>query len=205
MATAAERVEALRLLLGVSKNQFTQRIKLKSRSTYTNWTSGSQAPDRDTEEVMSTRWQVSLDSLRGKPGTYNLEPSPALRAAQDQLLIYLSASDTPGTPAGRLALVWSRLSELVPDFPLEGWLEWLQWSEADWNMFCASNATPGALQLEKAAFVLGWYHGKDMWHRWLQTGFASELAPFAERQVRIMAQLLLRRRDAVEWRRLLSE
>lgn len=182
MATFGDRLDELVGLLGISQNQFTARLG-KTRSNYNYWKVGGGA-DFETVKAISVRWQVSIDSLLAMEGTEHLEPSPALRKVQEELLHTLSKRDMLGEPAKRVHHLFGVICN-DRCMSEDAWCEWLQIASMEETVW-----TDDAL--ERVAFLVGWYAEKDTWVVWLKTGQADVLDPLAHRQLQRMVEELAR-------------
>lgn len=189
LATFAERVDRLIHLLGLNQTAFCERIGKKSRGSYSNWKKGV-LPTTQTEELICRRWMISADSLRGYPGTDDLEPSPALRRAQEAMLYDLSRENTPGTPEARLRLIYERVR--AAGMEDEAWCEWLRTSLSGWNEVLAGKASATRNMIQGAAFLAGWFRDQHAWEVWISTGDAEALLPASERELLRMAEALAR-------------
>lgn len=189
MATFAERVDRLINLLGFSQAAFCEKIGKRSRGSYTNWKKGI-LPMPQTEEFICRRWMISADSLRGYPGTDDLEPSPALRRAQEAMLFDFSREDTPGTPETRLRLIHERVRQAGMEE--DAWCEWLKTTPSGWKEVLDGTARATANMIEGAAFLAGWFQNQHAWEIWIKTGAAEALAPASHAQLLRMAESLSR-------------
>lgn len=184
MATVADRLEELRNRLGgMEKQAFTERVGVAA-GAYSNWLKGINKPRLDNLETMADRWQVSIDSLLAMEGTEHLEPSPALRKVQEELLHTLSKRDMLGEPAERVHHLFGVICN-DRCMSEDAWCEWLQIASMEETVW-----TDDAL--ERVAFLVGWYAEKDTWVVWLKTGQADVLDPLAQRQLQRMAEELAR-------------
>lgn len=193
MARPNERVEELRGLIGLTQEKFAQRIGL-TKSAYSQWKAGRQEVGSASLNLMAERWQVSLDSLWAREGTDWVEPSPALKKAQELLLLLLSREDTPGTAGARVVRVYTLLTGsqtdigLLPSLTSDSWAEWLKWEPEEWLAGLADPGRIGEAQMKGAAMVAGWYDLRRTWLTWFQTGRASDLSPDASRLIQELAR-----------------
>lgn len=169
--------------LDISQRQITIRLGLKARATYTGWKKG-RLPDRDTLVAIAARWQVSIDSLLAMSGTDRIEPSPALRLAQETLLHDLAQRDMPGDPIVRVRHLHKIIREGT-GMSEEAWCEWLQIASMEQTEW-----TDDALS--RVAFLAGWYDEAATWLVWLKTGQADVLNPLSERELRRYVEYLVR-------------
>lgn len=204
---AYERVEELRLMLGLSRRQMMMRIGLQP-ATYSMWRPGKQQPSLDSLALLAETWHVSLDSLMGRGR--RLEPSPDLQEAQEALASRLAIQgDHLGSPTDRLRLCWTLLTGdggFLPCLTVQVWSDWIRWTPEDWESCLAKQLDAGPHQLRGAARFLGWYDWETAWYHWLSTGRAQSLDPISEHAwKRFYAAVLDAGWDLVDLKRLIAQ
>jgi transcriptional regulator with XRE-family HTH domain len=174
LALFAVRIAELRTLLGVSGRQFADRLGLSS-GVPSQWENGQASANRDQALRISHRYGVSVDSLFGLDRQEKLQPSPALRDAQQELRgkVLTGELDAPTTSLRIQAIGWLLIQNKA--ITADGWNDWLQVDGPGWGSIMKGSRIPSDPQIWSVAMLAGWYEASAAWEEWIRTGDSDEL------------------------------